>query len=324
MPAGFLNHVARLLRHIIDTPVWYICAMAFSRLALFAILLAMSQAYMPVSGQTATHIGNNPQSAPRSTAATQGAGSPAGSADCNGVPCDEQQQPHVIVTLPPPAPQSETLRDRILWGANLALVLLGYVGIMMALSTLRKIERQTRAAEASATAALESAHAALLSAQSNIDSERPWLLISVEPSLNIDNSFNVMATNRGRTPAKIIATLEQIKIAIDETRLPGTPEYRNEKPGTPFVPNILLPGESMAIMPFRRDDLKGVCESEETFKKVVNWEEKVFIYGKVIYRDLIASPDNQVHETAWCCWYIHGRQRSGLVTAGPPPYNSHT
>jgi hypothetical protein len=39
---------------------------------------------------------------------------------------------------------------------------------------------------------------------------------------------------------------------------------------------------------------------------------------------LIAPADSQEHETNWCCWYIHGRQTSGLVIAGPPEYNSHT
>jgi hypothetical protein len=59
-------------------------------------------------------------------------------------------------------------------------------------------------------------------------------------------------------------------------------------------------------------------------KRIENWEEKVFVYGKVLYRDLIEPADKQVHETSWCCWYIHGRQKSGLVIAGPPEYNVHT
>jgi hypothetical protein len=195
---------------------------------------------------------------------------------------------------------------------------------MLAVSTLRKIERQTALAESAASAALESARAALLHAQAIIDSERPWLLITVEPSLHIENSFNVMATNRGRTPATIVATSEQVKIAIDERRLPTVPEYRKQDADAPIMPIVLLPGESTPIMPFRRDDLKGVCESEEMLKKVENWEQKVFLYGKVIYRDLIAPIENQLHETTWCCWYIHGRQKSGLVKAGPPSYNVHT
>jgi hypothetical protein len=163
-----------------------------------------------------------------------------------------------------------------------------------------------------------------LNAQAVIHAERPWILITVEPSRSMENSFTVMATNRGRTPARIIETMDRYKIAIDEKRLPDSPEYRNEKRNAPFAPIILLPGEFTAIKPFCRDDVKALCDSEERFKRIETWEEKVFLYGKVIYRDLISASDGEPHETNWCCWYIHGRQNSGLVIAGPQEYNSHT
>jgi hypothetical protein len=204
------------------------------------------------------------------------------------------------------------------------LVILGYVGIMMCVSLLKKIDRQTGYAETAADAAAASAQAALLNAQAVVHSERPWILITVEPSRSVENSFTVMATNRGRTPARIIATEERTRIAIDEKHLPRTPEYVNEKPGAPLVPIILLPGEFTAIKPFSRDDVKGLCDSEERFKRIETWEEKVYLYGKITYEDLISPPVSQVHETNWCCWYIHGRQNSGLVMAGPVEYNSHT
>jgi len=133
-----------------------------------------------------------------------------------------------------------------------------------------------------------------------------------------------MATNRGRSPAKIISSVEQITIAIDEAHLPKTPEYKSVESGAPFVPIILVPGESTAIKSICRDDLRAICETEETFKRVEYWEAKVFLYGKVVYRDLTGTAGKQDHETAWCCWYIHGRQKSGLVSAGPPAYNVHT
>jgi hypothetical protein len=146
----------------------------------------------------------------------------------------------------------------------------------------------------------------------------------VEPSRTAENSFTVMATNRGRTPARIVATTNGNKIVIDEKRLPKIPEYKEQKTDTPVTPIILLPGESTAIEPFSRADVRGLCDSEERFRRIETWEERVFLYGKVTYRDLIAPADSQMHETNWCCWYIHGRQNSGLVIAGPPEYNSHT
>ena len=204
------------------------------------------------------------------------------------------------------------------------LVIAGFVGIVLALSTLKKIERQACAAEVAAEAAARHAEASLLSAQALRDAERPWLLISVEPSLRIANSFTVIATNRGRTPARIVFTAEQIRIAIDETHLSGIPEYQNEKTDFPLAPIILLPGESTAIKPFCREDLKGLCQSDEALRRIEDWEDKVYLFGKVVYKYLIERPDKQIHETAWCCWYIHGREKSGLVIAGPPNYNQHT
>ena len=55
-----------------------------------------------------------------------------------------------------------------------------------------------------------------------------------------------------------------------------------------------------------------------------NWEEKIFIYGQISYKDLIERPEGPTYQTSWCCWYIHGRNKSGLVIAGPPQYNSHS
>jgi hypothetical protein len=317
--------------------VWYIDAMKHKGLAICALLLTITQPPAPVFGQTTNHSAANGQSSPLtpatgnpaidwqtsplsfpSIAPPPGTSSYTPSSECGGVPC-EYQQPHITVANPPPAPApvSWPLHDRIAWAANLVLAFVGYIGIIVALSTLKKIERHTRINEAIA-------EAALLNAQAVIDSGRPWILIAVEPSRSAENSFAIKATNRGRCPANIIGSVEQIRIAIDEIHLPRTPVYRSEEADAPFVPIILLPGESTPIKQFSREDVKGICENEEAFRRVENWEEKIFLYGRVLYQDLIAPADNQTHVTAWCCWYIHGRQKSALVIAGPPQYNLHT
>ena len=229
-----------------------------------------------------------------------------------------------MVNVPNPPPSPWLWRDQVTWGANLVLVILGYVGVMLALSTLKKVERQTRVAEAMVEAAANSAQAALLHAQAVVDSERPWLVITVEPSINNKNAFTVLATNRGRTPARIISTLEGVKIAPDEAQLPETPEYDEVVSSAPLVPIILLTGESTTLKSFSRDDASALPKTQEEVRRLETWDDKIFIHGKVTYWDLIAPPDQQIHTTDWCCWYIHGRQKSGLVIAGPPKYNLHT
>jgi len=309
-------------------------------LASLAVLLFLVQANAP--GQTSSSSPKPPTVAtPAQThpapaqpgAATQQTSIPADSqtaaqsapakADCNGVPC-EDQQPHIIVTLPPQPVQPWLLRDRISWGVYLVLALVAYVGVLLAISTLKKIERNTVLAEATAQAALDASQAALATAQAILLAERPWILVSVEPTIDKPNGFTITATNKGRTPATITSMLEQVGIKSDEAHLPASPAYDEPQDQRPMIPITLVPGESTPIKAFSRDDVPAIAESDEQLKRIENWDEKIFLHGKIVYRDLVAPRGRNEHETSWCCWYIHGRQKSGMVIAGPPGYNAHT
>ncbi len=302
--------------------MWYICAMTFRRLALCVALLLLVQAAS--ASKRIRGRSSEGQSAPTAyLALASAAGDPMAAADSGGGPQDMTPS-HITVANPPVLSAPWPLHERIAWIANILLAVLGYAGILLALSILKDIRRQTRYAETAATAAAESAQAALLHAQAIVNSERPWILVTAEPSESGENNFVVMATNRGRPPAHIVALADEIRIAVDEARLPSTPIYTHGEPSAPMVPIYLLPGESTCIKTFGRGDVRALCATEEKFQKVENWEEKIFLHGKVIYEDLIAPVGQQTHETTWCCWYIHGRQKSGMVMAGPARYNSHT
>ena len=232
-------------------------------------------------------------------------------------------QPQQIVVTPSAAqPAPWTWHDQVLWGALLVLVVLGYIGVLLSLRILKNIQRQTEFGVSAAQAALQCANAALESSQAIVDSGRPWIVITVEPFLTVEHGFKVMATNRGRTPARILAKADCVKVATDETKLPAAPDFDSGKSATPFEPIILLPGESAGVRPFRRSDVRSYCASDEQFRRVEKWEEKLFMYGRVIYRDLISPLDQPNHETDWCCWYVYG-DKDALVIAGPPEYNKH-
>jgi hypothetical protein len=293
--------------------------MMLKSLAIFAVLLAISPVLLFAQADSQPNA-----------AATQRQPQTKQLPDCNGVPCEEQQ-PHVIVTLPAPAPVQWPLHDRILWGALLALVFIAYAGVMLAVSTLKKIERHTGATEASvasltaaATAANETAQAALLHAQSMLKAERPWVLVTAEATRGVENSFDISATNRGRSPATITSALDQVVFASDEKHLPAVPSFRLTDSKSRFVPLILLPGESATLKSFTREQAKQLCGSDEMFAAVENWSQRLFLCGKIVYKDLVAPAGKEVHETNWCCWYIHGKQRSALVPAGHAEYNAHT
>ena len=231
--------------------------------------------------------------------------------------------PQIVVAPAQPVAAPWTWHDKVLWGAEIVLVILGYAGVALALKALKNMQRQTEFGVSAAQAALQCANAALESSQAIVDSGRPWIVITIEPFLSVDHGFKVMATNRGRTPARILAKADCIRVAKDESELPLPPDYDSGKSATPFEPIILLPGETAGIRPFRRSDVRSYCSSDEQFKRLERWEEKLFVYGRVIYRDLISPLDQPNHETDWCCWYVYG-EKDALVLAGPPEYNKHS
>jgi hypothetical protein len=260
---------------------------------------------------------------PASGEESSGANNPAASpANCQGGACDATPS-HITIATPAPAPAPWPWQDRISWMANLVLVLFAYAGVMIALSALRKIERQTRYAEAAAQAAADSAKAVLVYAQSQAEADRPWVLVGTESVPGTPDKFNIVATNRGRSPARIVSLVDEIASAGDDSKLPPNPVYINE-PQPPSTSNILLPGESMGIKSFSRGEVNSVCETPEHLQLVESWVEKIYLYGNITYLDLRSPDGTQTHETSWCCWYIHGRQKSGMVMAGPPAYNRHT
>jgi hypothetical protein len=87
---------------------------------------------------------------------------------------------------------------------------------------------------------------------------------------------------------------------------------------------ILLPGESTGIRIFDRDEISNLAETGKEQKEIETGAIKVYLYGKITYRDL-AEPDHaDAHGTGWCLQYVQSRQNSALVAAGPAAYIRHT
>ena len=306
--------------------------------AIAAVLLFGALIPFECAGQTApSHQGSPSSAAPvavpsasgpaTSTApapsSTPNAANPLSSTDCDSGPCPAPT-PHITIATPAPAPAPWPWQDRIGWAANVLLALMAYVAIVMALSLLRKIERQSRYAEAAAEAAAQSAKTVLQYAEAHARAERPWILVTAEPAPGTPDAFNVVATNRGRGPAKIVSLDEGITTAKDDGDLPADPIYKAAESRAPLSSMILLPGESTVIRSFRRDDVQSVCTTQEQLHRVETWEDKIYLYGKVTYIDLQSPDEKLTYDSAWCCWYIHGRQKSGLVPTGLAPYNRHS
>ena len=233
-------------------------------------------------------------------------------------------EPRIVIATPLPTHEHAdwTVPERIRWVTELGLLFLGYAGVMLAISALRKIEQQNKSVEALASSANDTAQAALLHAQAMLRSERPWIMVTVEPSPGLENSSTVVATNRGKSPASMVASMERIVLATDEQHLPSVPEY--SAPGDPErLPRVLLPGESTAILTFSQNNVEQICSDEE-LKRVRDWDLKVFVHGRVTYKDFVSPAGHATHETSWCCWYISGERKSGLITMDVPAYTVKT
>lgn len=277
----------------------------------------------PAAGGAATNSAATSGAGAAAAAANRAAASGNAKTDCLTGPCDYQPA-HITVVNPPAVVTPFLLRDQITWAASLVLVLMGYAAIMMAVSLLRKIERQTRAAENAAEAARTSAEAAPMHVQARQRAERPWLLVVAERAIEKENSFSIVAVNRGHSSAQITALRDEAMVAADEAQLPGTPQFPDGKWKEQGSQVILLPGESMVLKKFGRVDAKMFCGSDERLKRLEEWVDKIYLYGSVTYTDLTSPEGERNHETGWCFWYIHGRQKSGMVLAGPTAYRVHT
>ncbi|HZB87797.1 MAG TPA: hypothetical protein VE291_03985 [Terracidiphilus sp.] len=290
----------------------------------FAVLLALVcfvQTPVFIAAQTAvTPPANHPANPAKSAPATS---APATSASPDA--SSEPAQPPQIIVNPPSIPAPEWgWREQAAWGANILLAVLGYVGIMLALRTLKRIKEHVETGTATAQAAMEGATAALTLAQAIANSERPWIVVTVEPFLTVESSFKVMAANRGRSPARIVGSVDQVRITTDETQLPVTPEFDVSTQSDEAEPIVLLPGEATGIWAFNREDLPAICKTADSLKKVERWQATLFLYGRIRYMDLTAQDESQMRETYWCCRYIHGDKTSALVMAGQPAYNKHS
>jgi hypothetical protein len=118
------------------------------------------------------------------------------------------------------------------------LTLVGIVGIIVAICTLKIIERQTKATETAANAAKDSADAL-------VGAERPWLIPSIKKPFSLTDGkrrIDWLITNTGRTTARIVEVKIRCKKYTGTEKLADTPEYREPIPfhGVPLAPGASL------------------------------------------------------------------------------------
>jgi type II secretory pathway pseudopilin PulG len=276
----------------------YIFAIMPKRLAILAVLLVITGAGFP-----APRVTPNPKAGP-SKSKTQDTQS--------------QQSATISASAPPQASYSEAFNnnapekaDKDGWDkaavfSNYLLVVVGIVGIVAASITLRKLERQTKAGEDAAEAALKQAN--LL-----VASERAWMIPKIQhPNLEDVTSphgkgegwhlpIQMIFANRGKTPAiAILALLEySSEMAVNPTGmywepdLPITPKYM--KTATKYPPGSVYVSEE-------KPSLIVVIPRDFLLRENAAWmrrEKCLCVKGFVEYQDVFG----ETHFSRFCYAY---------------------
>lgn len=192
---------------------------------------------------------------------------------------------------------------------NIGLMVIGGFGIFFAWSTVK--------------ATRNAAEAALVNSKAYINSERPWLLVRWRKHERVAGLFIIEVENQGRTPARMISESHGGPVFFKEgSNFPVEPTYGMVTPFNP--PTILIAREKTEVMEFTELNIRQICGSEQHFKRVGGWQDKVFIYGTVHYQDLLDPTNPSLCETGWCFRYIPNRRGGRLVKDGTAKYNQHT
>ena len=161
------------------------------------------------------------------------------------------------------------------------------------------------------------ADAAVLHAQAIINSERPWLFITINKPIQFPWQTNVVftATNQGRTPAEVIMWHVEWTYRESADMLEPTPSYPMED--SEFVhKKYLATGHSFEVFEFNCHDIFN----EQSWQEHVKKRRRLIFYGHVVYRDLITR---EQHESRFCYW-LSPAEWVGLIIGGPSEYHKHT
>lgn len=168
------------------------------------------------------------------------------------------------------------------------------------------------------TATKKTAKAAWLNAQAVINSERPWIVVTVEKADRYHFLFK--ATNVGRTPAKLISIHGEVLVVPQGEQLPEVLQYGPEK-SLRINPRIFPPAVFRLIDECFINAILDRCR-----KDLEQGTSRMFLVGKVVYSDVFPSMEGAntaLHETRWG-YFLPGGEGIPVANFCPPAYNDYT
>jgi hypothetical protein len=225
---------------------------------------------------------------------------------------------------------------------NIALVVAGFAGIIVAICTLSVLRRQTKATE-------QSAEAALLNAQAIINSERAWITVMPyrwspeffprwEPgdpipkgdmgTWPIAHLFPAQIKCFGKTPARITGiAVRYIRTRTNPSQWPAEPDY-----GDLSVEDIVLVPQDEIAATAKLSPDNGVLTKAQ-IDAIQKREEFLFAYGIVKYKDVhqcerearfgyVYSTPEDYHLLKDGSIQVISFDKAVFRRGGPPAYNS--
>jgi hypothetical protein len=165
---------------------------------------------------------------------------------------------------------------------NLLLFFVGVVGIITAVCTLSKIERQISVAERDT--------------QAMVNAERPWLVARIEQKKTGIAGFSIKVENKGRSPAMIVSARIGAEAAEDIFHLPTPPHYG---PVELVKDRIVVPGDPAWITWVNREHIKSFVGKQQFEEAMIERKRIIFLFGTILYRDLLDPAETDPHETRW-------------------------
>ena len=172
-----------------------------------------------------------------------------------------------------------------------------------------------------------SANAASLNARAVINSERPWVIVSLLRSKRNDRDWlSFRASNEGRSPAIILCSFAQYGFTGDPNSLPVPPQYGIELPkDVPLlVPNIGhdLSGHFIALYDYAFGEV--MSNDRERARAIQNGGSHLVFWFKIVYTTHLAIEARlPPYETHYCCEYTPNAGEY-LKIVGPAEYNRYS
>lgn len=205
------------------------------------------------------------------------------------------------------------LYDWVAYWASLLLVAVGMGGIWVATLTLRKIERQTKAGE-------DGAAAALLNAESLINAERGRLIISFERPGKQAVAINVK--NAGRTVVKATHVFATSVMLASNVDLPEVPIYVTQPDVVTEVADWINPTGERSLG-LDGNTLWADLTNDGLRRSTRDRQHSLWVYGVIRYEDGITDKSRELR-FCFAFWEEKEFEPIAIRVGGPSAYHTES